>query len=324
MRVWMTVGLILILAGASAADEVYVPDNQPASGSTNVIPWSSSFMQTDCRYQALYTSAQLGTGGYLIKEIAFATQWTGDFKATQLQIRFSHYASTALSSLMDQNIPNPVVVYDAPITWNTTTGVWTPVGLTGTFVYNGVDNVVLDIRYKSGSNSGTGSLGGCKYTSGAIPRNWAYGNYNATTRSGTDNTAGLKTRFTVDRITITPSGKPSPGNTVTFLLSAPADSGLPYQLGTSLGTGPIPIDTRLLNLSPDNVLVASTSGLLTAIFQDYAGVLDKSGGAQAKLNLPKIPQLVGIRLHSAFVTINASAPSSLQSISQTASFTITQ
>ncbi|MBN2492715.1 MAG: hypothetical protein JXQ29_17845 [Planctomycetes bacterium] len=324
MRVFMTLCVALLLAGAAAADEVYVPDNQPAAGSTNVIPWQASFMSTDCRYQAFYTCTQLGGGGYLVKEISFATDWTGNFKATQLQIRLSHTTATSLDATLDNNIPAPFTVYNGPITWNTTSGVWTPIGLTGTFLYNGVDNVVLDIRYIAGTNStSSGTAGGCRYTRGAIPRNWAYGNYNATVRSGTDLNAGLKTRFTVDRISLSASGKPAPGSTVTFLLSAPGDAGLPYQLGTSLGMGPIPIDTRTLNLSLDDVLVASVGGKLPAIFQDYGGTLDASGAAQGKLNLPAIPVLVGIRLHTAFLTLKAPAPSGVQSVSQTASFTIT-
>ena len=90
MRVVLPLFALFLLAGLAAADEVYVPDNQPATGSTNVIPWQPSFMQFDCRYQVLYLASYLGTSGFTINDIAFATHWTGDFKSPQLQIRISH------------------------------------------------------------------------------------------------------------------------------------------------------------------------------------------------------------------------------------------
>ena len=118
------------------------------------------------------------------------------------------------------------------------------------------------------------------------------------------------------------SGSGAPGTTITFTLSAAVDAGRPYQLGTSLGNGPIPIDTRQLGLSPDSILVASVSGFLPTVFQDYAGVLDAQGSAQAKLNIPNVPALTGVRLYTAFVTILASAPSGVSSISNSFLFTI--
>lgn len=323
MRSAMTAGLIILLAGSASADEVHVPDPQPGTGASNGIPFRPSIMGFNCRYQALYFASLLGGRPFSLEDIAFGTIWTGDFNATQLQVRISHYTGTTLAATLDQNIPNPVTVFSGPITWRHTAATWSPLGLTGSFVWNGTDNLVVDIRYQNGTVTGNTLMGACRVIRGAIPRNWAMSNYNATTRSGTDTTGGLKTRFTVDYTTIIPSGKPAPGGTVTYDLVAHGDSGLPYQVGTSLGTGPIPIDTRQLQLSPDALLIASIGGNLPTIFAKYSGVLDKNGRGQAKLNLPPIPALVGIRLHAAFITIKIGAPSNIQSISKAASFTIT-
>jgi hypothetical protein len=320
MKYLLVLSLALILGSVAAADEIYVPDNLPTSGSTNVIPFDANFMKVDCRYQALYFAKYLGGKPFMIKKMSFAAAYTGNLKTTQMQIRISHFTGATLNATMDQNIPSPVTVLDAPHTFTYTKGIWNPVGLTSGFVYNGVDNIVVDIRYKSGSNTATG---GFKYTSSAIPRNWAYGNYNATTRSGTDTTAGLKTRFTVDTITITASGKPSPGGAVTLNLAAPGDGGLPYQIGSSLGTGPIPIDTRQLGLSADAILVASVGGYLPTVFKDYAGTLDAAGKGKGTINIPNFPALVGVKLHSAFVTIDSKSPSSIKSISPTETIAIT-
>ena len=68
-------------------------------------------------------------------------------------------------------------------------------------------------------------------------------------------------------------------------------------------------------------------GKLPTVFQDYTGLLDSQGNGTARLVIPNTAALVGIRLHSAFLTIKAEAPfnlkSNLKSISDTFTFTIT-
>ena len=124
-------------------------------------------------------------------------------------------------------------------------------------------------------------------------------------------------------ITITGSGSGQPGTAITLTLSAPSDAGLPYVVGSSLGGGPIPIDTRWLNLSLDALLDASVNGYLPMVFQNYAGNLDANGRATAKINIPNLPGLKGVRIHSAFLTLKPGAPSNIQSISNSFIFTIT-
>jgi len=114
---------------------------------------------------------------------------------------------------------------------------------------------------------------------------------------------------------ITPTGTGDVGTTVTLGLTSTADAGLTYQVGTSLGKGPIPIDTRSLALSPDLLLFLSVAGVLPTVFQNYAGILDKSGQGTAKLAIPNIPALTGVVLYTSFVTLQASAPSGISGIS---------
>jgi hypothetical protein len=121
---------------------------------------------------------------------------------------------------------------------------------------------------------------------------------------------------------LTAAGNAQPGGTVSLALDMAASPGLAYCLGTALGSGPIPIDTRWIGLDADGLLVASTGGLLPAIFQGYAGRLDRQGKASAAIHLPNESNLVGTDLHSAFVTLDPSWPSAIRSISQTCSFRI--
>jgi hypothetical protein len=123
-------------------------------------------------------------------------------------------------------------------------------------------------------------------------------------------------------VILTGSGSGAPGTDINFTLSAAGDAGLVYQMGSSFGNGPIPIDSRKLELSPDALLVLSVSGLLPMIFQSYAGMLDASGAATAKLRIPNLPVLKGVRIYTAFVTLKATAPSGIASVSNTFLFTI--
>ena len=127
----------------------------------------------------------------------------------------------------------------------------------------------------------------------------------------------------VSFVHIVAGGSPRPGGTVTLQLIATDDGGRAYQVGSSLGTGPIPLGSRNLGLSPDTLLVLSVSGVLPPVFSSYAGFISSQGVAQAAIHIPNDSSLVGIRIHSAFVTLDLAAPLGVQSISDTASFTIT-
>jgi hypothetical protein len=118
------------------------------------------------------------------------------------------------------------------------------------------------------------------------------------------------------------SGSPAPGGTVTLALSMSADAGLGYQIGSAFGAGPTPIGNRFIGLSVDDLLVLSVSGFLPGTFVNYPGRLDASGKAQAQLRIPGLPALRGLRIHSAFVTLDPQMPSGIRTISATAMFSI--
>jgi parallel beta helix pectate lyase-like protein len=124
-------------------------------------------------------------------------------------------------------------------------------------------------------------------------------------------------------VSLTGSGSGQPGTSIAFSLLAETDAGLPYQMGSSFGNGPIAIGNRQLGLSLDDLLVLSIQGMPTALFQNYGGWLDAQGQARAKLNILNDPRLKGVRIHTAFVTVNPMARYGIQSISNTWSFTIT-
>ena len=112
-------------------------------------------------------------------------------------------------------------------------------------------------------------------------------------------------------------GTAKPGSTFNLFLTSANEPSLAYQMGSSFGIGPIPIDTRSLGLSPDALLFLSTGGFLPSVFTNYSGFLDTAGKASASIVIPNIPSLTGIHIYSAFVTLQASAPSGVASISNT-------
>ena len=142
---------------------------------------------------------------------------------------------------------------------------------------------------------------------------------------GSRQDAGQATVFSPRGIsTLSGTGSRRIGETMTLGLDAPGDGNLPYQVGSSLSAGSIPIDTRLLYLGPDVLLVVSVQGLLPGIFSGYAGVLDAGGKASAAIHNPNVAALAGVRIHSAFVTLKPGAPSGLESISSTYYYDVTR
>ena len=115
------------------------------------------------------------------------------------------------------------------------------------------------------------------------------------------------------------------GRTVTFTLNAGmCDASLTYQVASSFGTGPIQIDTRQIDLSPDSLLWMSLSGLFPSIFQNYSGTISSQGTASAAISIPNSPTYIGLNIYSAFVTLSSSAPSGIKSISNTETFMVTK
>jgi len=119
-------------------------------------------------------------------------------------------------------------------------------------------------------------------------------------------------------------GAPRPGETIRLYLESPIDGSAPYLMATSLGTGPIPLGSRKIPLTLDAVFVLSASGALPQVFENYSGYFDLKGKALAAIHLPNHPELVGVRLHTAFVTMPIGARNQVRTISPPLVFTVTR
>lgn len=119
------------------------------------------------------------------------------------------------------------------------------------------------------------------------------------------------------------SGAPRPGSTVDLDMVSSASAGLTYQVGSSFSSGPIQIAGRQLGLGLDDLLVISVRGVLPSIFSNYAGAMSAQGRANAKLNIPNITALIGVRIYNAFLTLDPQSPGGVKAISGTQFFSIT-
>jgi hypothetical protein len=155
------------------------------------------------------------------------------------------------------------------------------------------------------------------------------GNYIVQVFMRHSNLAGMPYFAHVDNIVVGTAGgllvgggAPNPGKTVDLFLQSPPDKGRFYQLGSSLGLGPIPLGSRQLNLSPDNLLLVTVNNYLPSIFVDYPGRLDSTGKAKAGIRIPNDPGLIGLRIHTAYVVLDTAAPLGIQTISNTFTFSV--
>ena len=119
-------------------------------------------------------------------------------------------------------------------------------------------------------------------------------------------------------MTQTRSGTPSIGNTVNYNLFSYGQGGLPYIFGlSSNGTYPgMPLpDGRTIPINDDPMLQFALMNPTNTIYSPYGNLAGFLANASVPVNIPNLPFLVGQEFWSAFLTLNTSAPSGVQSIS---------
>jgi len=100
----------------------------------------------------------------------------------------------------------------------------------------------------------------------------------------------------------TASLPPKPGNEIRFVMR-----GFPnaqYVAASSLGNVGIPLpDGRIIPLAPDSMFLATAQNFLPTLFKNYRGSMDGNGDAACSIDLPNLPALVGITVHTAFINV---------------------
>jgi hypothetical protein len=229
----------------------------------------------------------------------------------------AHNPIPTASCTFAANLVNDVkVVYSGPLSYAFTGNAWSPIGLQCDFDYNGVDQLVMEIRYRGAA------AGASFYRTATDPRRTyalGVGTFGATTAMSCNGAAGTKMLLTFTEVKDGGGSTPVPGGVKNLVFNAPRDPGLTYYAGASLGSVPgVPIPPcRVLPLNVDVLLVLSLT--VPAVFSSFSGILDPSGNATAAIYLPGAP-LSGTIVYLSFVTLTQVG--AVKSIAGSASFQI--
>ncbi len=108
------------------------------------------------------------------------------------------------------------------------------------------------------------------------------------------------------------------GTMVKLSVRAPTEHAFKsYLLATSATAGLTQVGTRFVNVGVDSLLIVSVTGGEPAIFRNYSGVLNASGRAEASLQIPNLPVLAGLELHTTGVVLEKNAPAGIAMIFNT-------
>lgn len=258
--------ILHVLAAAAAclplaAQNVYVPDTNATAGTCNVVPFGSivgsAFAQV--KYQQRCTAAELGASPNLITGLGFASCGTSRGHYDSIEIVVDHIPSSqALSTTFAANLtPSAQVVLSATnYTWNVIANTWNEIGLQAPFVYNGVDDIVVQFTVVNATNALSGFHRGTRQR---IMWNAATGTPPAT--GATSNVANkIEVSMLMARTsshgdgcpgsngtpTVTPNGAAQPGNTIGFDLTNGVPGGIALFIAGTTNSAPFPIDLGII------------------------------------------------------------------------------
>ena len=107
------------------------------------------------------------------------------------------------------------------------------------------------------------------------------------------------------------------------VFEAPVDGGRKYAGAASFSTGPTPLPPHNpLPLGFDQLFFLTANNLIPEVFKRIQGTLDATGKATCTVTLPDVPSTVGARFHMAFITLDASKPAGVRTVSAGRTFTI--
>lgn len=299
------------LAAGLSAQSFYVPTNTPSVGTANAFPFNTS----DMRYQALVRATELNNTPVVITGFALAPSTTATLAYAHVTMKMAHLAAPTLSTTFDTNLAaGAVTTMDiANFVWPVTADTWNDVDLQTPFVYNGVDNVVVEFIV-------TGRTTGSAMRRDATNQRVYLGNYTGQL-TGTDggNTA-FKMRLITADATIGTFGRGCVGSnslrpTVGFTGTSQIGQTLTHNLANALANtpciaafgftsgAPFPIDLSFLGLTG---CVAYTDATVT-----LGAVADGVGAATMPVPIPLDPALVGFLLYSQWVAVDPLAAGSL-------------
>ncbi|MCK5945179.1 MAG: hypothetical protein KAI24_24530 [Planctomycetes bacterium] len=247
---------LLTLTAPALAQNFYLPDSNAAVGTCNVIPFGQSTAGGfyNGKMQLRATAAELGGVANLITGLGFACCSSGDGEYGSLTVVMDHIPpSQATSATFANNLtPAAQTVLDVQNhVWNITANAWNEIGLQDFFVFNGVDDVIIEI-----TSSQSLTPGGMRR--GTRPRLYWFGSSGPAAPTGTLSNTGTKIEIsmltartsTYGRACTGSNGAPllgfsgsaQVGNTLSFDLINGVQNGVAILLLGTTNAAPFPID----------------------------------------------------------------------------------
>ena len=307
-----TLAAFLITTTPAFAQNWYIPDNDPTTGAVNVIPFgggSSTSSFYNCKMQVRATAAELGSTANLITGVAFACAGTGVASYDALEIVIDHIPSNqALSATFSGNLTAnaQTVLSGTDYKWHVTANTWNEVGLQNYFVFNGVDDVIIQIT----STNGTSPAGMRRGTNQRL-----YWFSNAGTPPATGSLGNSATKFEVSMLTArastygagcagsngTPELKFSGSSQVNSVLNTDLTNGVPngfaFLIAGFANQAPYPLDLSVINM-PGCYLY--TDLIFTSLI-----ALDATGAGSLPLAIPATG--TGFLYYTQYACLDASA-----------------
>lgn len=302
---------IASLAATLSAQSFYVPTNTPTVGTANAFPFNT----TDMRYQALIRAVELNNTPALITGFGLAPSTSGTLAYGHVTMKMAHLASPTLSTTFDTNLAaGAVTTMDAPnFVWPVTANAWMDVDLQTPFLYNGVDNLVVEFLV-------TARVTGAAMRRDATNQRVYLGSYTGQL-VGTDggNTA-FKMRVITGDATVATFGRGCPGSnalipTLSFSGTSQLGQTLNHNLANALAftpclaafgfssAPPFPIDLTFLGFTGCQAYTNPVVMLGT--------LSDGLGAASIGVSIPLDPALVGFLLYSQWIAIDGLAAGGL-------------
>jgi len=299
-RIACPVLLLVLLAaatGSHAQGYVFVPSDTPTTGSANAWPFS---VYNNWRFQMLIPASSLPPAKFKITGIAFAPTVSAMFSSTDFQVRMAHTPASTLAPCFEDNFAHPpIICFDGALTWSATANTWSPIKLDRSFGYDGVRNVVIEIRYRGGSAGilpvhYTGTTQRSYINSGTDP-------YTAPCRTGAG--GGPKIQLMIDRMCVLHCPDTLPiGTSAPITIYQPHPSAY-YRILNSFGQGPIVLGGYTMGLTVDSLFWASVWGS-PPIFNNYTGPVPSMSPVGGSMWLPNLSILVGLKIYSAAFMAN--------------------
>ena len=302
---------LLLCATSALAQNYYIPDNVASSGTANVIPFGTSGPSnfSNCRMQVRATAAELGNAANLITGLGFAPAQSGVAHYDSLTIVMDHIpASQALTSTFANNLTAAAttVLSVTDYTWHVTANSWNEIGLMSNFVFNGVDDLIIEIvttgaTAPGGMRRGTNQRLFSTSPSGPAPLTGSLSNsatkFEVSMLTGRTSTHGVSCPGANGAASHSLTGTAQIGTSVGFGLANGPSSAAAVLIAGYANSTPYPSELALLNMPG---CYAYTDALCTAGL-----TLDAAGSTNFAFVIPQAA--VGVLFYSQYACLDPGA-----------------